>query len=236
MIDNNTPWHKQAMTAFFSHWWLKALGIPLLISVFFAAYFYLLKNPAYPITTMPIIGLDRLIGFQPLALPLYLSIWVYVSFPPALLTTRRELTVYTLAMAATCLAGLIVFYVWPTSIPVANIDWAQSPNVKLLKHLDASGNACPSLHVATAAFSCVWLHYLLRRIGTPHWVLIINWTWFIGIAYSTLATRQHVAVDVLAGLALGILAGYQSLQIRLSTSVAGKPAKPASCKESDPGT
>ena len=40
---------------------------------------------------MPVIWLDRLIGFQPQALPIYLSMWVYVSLPPALLSTRREL-------------------------------------------------------------------------------------------------------------------------------------------------
>ena len=213
------PWYKQATTAFFSHWWLKAFGIPVLIGVFFAAYFYLLKNPAYPITVMPLIGLDRLIGFQPLALPLYLSIWVYVSLPPALLTTRRELMTYALAMAATCLAGLIVFYFWPTTVPVSDIDW--SPNVNLLKHLDASGNACPSLHVATAAFSCVWLNHLLRRLIAPCWTRVLNWAWFVGIAYSTVAIRQHVAVDVLAGLALGMLAGYLSLRNRANTNISG---------------
>jgi membrane-associated phospholipid phosphatase len=221
MIDNNTPWYTQAIKAFFSHWWLKALGIPALIGVFFAAYFYLLKNPAYPITVMPLTALDRLISFQPLALPLYVSIWLYVSLPPALLTTRRELTTYTLAMAATCLAGLIVFYFWPTTVPVFDIDWIQSPGVNLLKDLDATGNACPSLHVATAAFSCVWLHHLLRRIGAPRAMHIFNVAWFIGIAYSTIGTRQHVAVDVLAGLALGMLAGYLSLRNRANTNISG---------------
>ena len=222
-----TPWHKQATTAFFSHWWLKALGVPLLIGVFFAAYFYLLNNPAYPITVMPLIGLDRLIGFQPLTLPLYLSIWVYVSLPPALLTTRRELQAYALAMAATCLVGLTVFYFWPTAVPAPDIDWTQSPNVNLLKQLDASGNACPSLHVATAAFSGVWLNHLLRRIGAPRWILIINWAWFVGIAYSTLATRQHVAVDALAGLLLGVVAAGLSLQQGMNAGKFGKVRHPS---------
>jgi membrane-associated phospholipid phosphatase len=34
--------------------------------------------------------------------------------------------------------------------------------------------------------------------------------WCIGVVYSALATRQHVAVDVLAGLALGALAAWLS--------------------------
>jgi membrane-associated phospholipid phosphatase len=121
-------------------------------------------------------------------------------------------------MAGTCLAGLLVFYFWPTAVPVADIDWTQYPDVDLLKGMDASGNACPSLHVATAIFSGIWLHHLLRRFGVPQWVLLFNWTWCIGIVYSTLATRQHVAVDVLAGLTLGALGAYLSLRRRMDVT------------------
>lgn len=163
---------------------------------------------------MPIILLDRLIDFQPLALPMYLSLWLYVSLPPALLATRRELYGYGLVMAATCLVALIVFYFWPTIVPVADIDWTQYPDVAFLKNVDTSGNACPSLHVATALLSGIWLQYLLRRMGAPLWILLFNVAWGTSIVYSTMATRQHVAVDVLAGLALGGLAAYFSLRHR----------------------
>ena len=209
-----TPWHRQATALITQHMYLKSIGTMIFISLFFGAYLYLLKDPAYPTTIMPIIWLDRLIGFQPLILPIYLSLWVYVSLPPALLATRRELYGYALAMAGTCLAGLIIFYFWPTAVPVTNIDWTQSPDVNFLKNMDASGNACPSLHVATAFFSGIWLHHLLRRLSSPLWILAFNWMWCFGIAYSTLAIRQHVAVDVLAGLALGGLTAYLSLRNR----------------------
>jgi membrane-associated phospholipid phosphatase len=212
------PWYYQATAAFVRHIYLKAIGTTFFISVFFGGYFYLLKQPAYPITVMPITLLDRLIGFQPLALPLYLSLWVYVSLPPALLATRRELYGYSLTMAVTCLTGLMVFYFWPTAVPAVNIDWAQYPDVHFLKNIDATGNAFPSLHVATAVFSGIWLHHLLRRFGAPLWILVFNMLWGVGIVYSTLATRQHVAVDVLAGLALGTLAAYGSLRDRKRTA------------------
>ena len=194
------------------HMALKGIGTTLFIGLFFGAYFYLLKHPAYPTTVMPFTLLDRLIGFQPQALPVYLSLWVYVSLPPALLATRRELYGYGLAIAATCLAGLIIFYFWPTAVPAAHIDWSRYPDVDFLKNLDAAGNACPSLHVATAVFSGIWLQHLLRRYGAPQWIRIGNGAWCIGIIYSTLATRQHVAVDVLAGLVLGALTAGLSLR------------------------
>ncbi|HEY5292966.1 MAG TPA: phosphatase PAP2 family protein [Burkholderiales bacterium] len=220
--SQQTPWYRQAAAVISRHVYLKSIGTTLFIGLFFGAYFYLLKEPAYPTTVMPITLPDRLIGFQPLALPMYLSLWVYVSLPPALLATRRELYGYGLAMTGTCLAGLIVFYFWPTVVPAANIDWAQYPDVAFLKSMDASGNACPSLHVATAVFSGIWLHRLLRRFGAPPWILILNWAWCIVIVYSALATRQHVAVDVLAGLVLGVLAACLSLRHRADAGVIGE--------------
>jgi membrane-associated phospholipid phosphatase len=208
------PWYRQVAKAFSQHLILKSAGTTLFISLFFGAYFYLLNSPAYPVTVMPFTWLDRLIGFEPLAMPLYVSLWVYVSLPPALLATRRELYGYGMALAATCLAGLLIFYFWPTAVPAADIDWARYPGVDFLKNLDASGNAFPSLHVATAIFSGLWLHHLLRRFGGPPWLLIVNGLWCIGILYSTLATRQHVAVDVFAGLLLGVLGAGLSLRYR----------------------
>ncbi|OFZ81410.1 MAG: PA-phosphatase [Bdellovibrionales bacterium RIFOXYD1_FULL_53_11] len=209
-----THWCRQIAAVIFQHGVLKAVGVPLFIGLFFGAYFYVLKTPAYPTTVMPFTWLDRMISFQPWAMSLYVSLWVYVSLPPALIATRRELYRYGRAMAGTCLAGLIVFYFWPTAVPVADIDWARYPGVDFLKNVDAAGNAFPSLHVATALFSGVWLDHLLRRFGAPPWSRLFSWMWCIGIIYSTLATRQHVAVDVWGGLVLGAAAAWLSLRQR----------------------
>lgn len=205
------PWYRQAAQLVPRDVLLKSIGIPAFIAVFFAAYFYVLKHPAYPVTVMPATWLDRLIGFEPMALPLYVSLWVYVSLPPAFLSSRRELYLYGLAMAGTCLTGLVIFYFWPTTVPVSDIDWSLYPGVVFLKNMDAAGNACPSLHVATAVFSGLWLHHLLRRFGAPPWARLLNALWCIGIVYSTVATRQHVAVDMWAGLLLGTATAGLSL-------------------------
>ena len=227
MNSPQTPWHRQAAAVVPRHIVLKSVGTMLFISLFFGAYFYLLKAPTYPTTVMPITLLDRLIGFEPLALPMYLSLWVYVSLPPTLLATRREVYGYGLAMALTCLLALLVFYFWPTAVPAAGIDWAQYPDVAFLKSMDASGNACPSLHVATAIFSGIWLQHLLRRFGAPLWLLGSNGLWCVGIVYSALATRQHVAVDVLAGLVLGVLAAGLSLRYRTDKRASGTVHHPS---------
>ena len=221
-VLNRMPWYRQIASAIPKHVYLKSIGTTLFISLFFGAYFYVLKSPAYLTTVMPFTGLDRLIGFVPQALPLYLSLWIYVSLPPALLETRSELYHYATFMAVACLTGLIIFYFWPTSVPAAHIDWAMYPDMNFLKNIDAAGNACPSLHVTTCVFSGIWLHHLLRRFSAPLWILTVNSGWCIGIVYSTLATHQHVALDVLAGLALGVLAAHLSLRL----DVTGKAQNP----------
>jgi len=212
MTNRTTPWYRQIAAVIPKHIALKSIGTTLFISLFFGAYFYLLTDTAYPTTVMPLTVLDQLIGFHPQTLTIYVSLWFYVSLPPALLSTRRELYGYGVSMAGTCLAALIIFYFWPTAVPAADIDWALYPDMNSLKSVDASGNACPSLHVATAVFSGIWLHHLLRRFDAPLWILAFNMAWCLAIIYSTLATRQHVALDVLAGVTLGVLAGVLSLR------------------------
>ncbi|MEE9331576.1 MAG: phosphatase PAP2 family protein [Methylophilaceae bacterium] len=197
-----TMWVQQIKLAFNSHVLLKCIGLTIFISLFFTAYFYVLNHPAFPVTVIPNTYLDRLIGFQPLALPIYLSLWVYVAFPAMLTIKLRELYEFTLSIALMSTVGLVIFYFWPTTIPVNEIDWALHPSINFLKSVDAAGNACPSLHVATALFSGAWLGYILRRTNAPFWVKAINIIWCVSIIYSTLATRQHVVLDVLGGLVL----------------------------------
>jgi membrane-associated phospholipid phosphatase len=171
--------------------------------VFFVAYFALLRHPNGAVTTMPMTALDRWIGFQPWALPFYLSLWVYVSLPAALMSSRREIVGFGVRIGALCLIGLGVFYVWPTKMPAYPIDWAQHPGFAVLRGVDASGNACPSLHVATAVFAAFWLNWMAPGLGFGARFRRINILWCAAIVFSTMAVKQHVVVDVLAGAALG---------------------------------
>jgi membrane-associated phospholipid phosphatase len=185
-------------------WWpAKLLGITLGMTVFFIAYFRLLQHPLYPVTIMPLTAVDRLIGFWPESLPLYFSLWFYVSLVPALMIDRRELVSYGLAALGISVVGLATFLFWPTAVPPLEVDWSQHPGFAFLKSVDATGNACPSLHVAFAVFTAVWFDRLIRQMGMGRPFRALNGLWCTGILYSTLATRQHVSLDVLAGAALG---------------------------------
>jgi membrane-associated phospholipid phosphatase len=204
-------------------WWpVKLIGISLGMTVFFAIYFQVLRHPLWPVTIMPFTAVDRWIGFHPMALPLYLSLWLYVCLVPALLVSRRELVSLGLAWILLSAAGLGIFLLWPTIVPRPAVDWLQHPSMAFLKSVDAAGNACPSLHVAFAVFSAVWLGRLLRLLGAGRGVRVLNWLWCAGILYSTVATLQHVALDVLAGAGLGAVVAGVSLRWL-------PPAQSASC-------
>ena len=191
-----------------ANWWLKFFGISAFITVFFFGYFALLRFPVFGVTMMPLTLVDRLVPFQPWTLGLYFSLWFYVALPPTLLRTRAELRAYALIAGALAIAGLAIFFFWPTSIPATTgVEWSAYPGFALLKRVDAAQNACPSLHVAFAVFSGLWLDRVLRKMPVGAIARLLSAAWCLGIVYSTIATRQHVAVDVAAGAAFGLLVG-----------------------------
>jgi hypothetical protein len=199
-------WRRQLAGRLLGHWRLKAVGIPAFIGVFFVGYFLILKFPAFPVTRVPYLPIDRMVGFHPGSIALYLSLWLYVTFAPALLGERSELRLLGATATALAVVGFAIFFFWPTAVPNPDIDWSAHPSFMWLKTIDASGNACPSLHAAYALFAAVWIQRSLRRIGAPALLMLLNLSWCGGILYSTLATKQHVMVDLAAGAALGWVA------------------------------
>ena len=205
-------WFRQAGIRVLTWWPAKMIGTTLGMTAFFLAYFWVLQHPRHPPVIMPLTVVDRLIPFWSAALPLYLSLWFYVSLAPSLVVDRRELVSYGVAAVVLSVVGLGIFFLWPTAVPPPDIDWALHPAFASLKAVDATGNACPSLHVAFAVFSAVWFARLLRQMGAGRGLRALNWLWCVGILYSTVATRQHVALDVLAGTVLGAVVAAAHLR------------------------
>ena len=199
-----TGWLSQCGPRLAAYWPVKFFGLSAGMTLFFLAYFQVLRHPLHPPLVMPLTVIDRWISFQPAALPLYLSLWFYISLAPGLLLTRREMLAYSFAAIGLGLAGLGIFLAWPTAVPPPGVTWADNSLFAFLKATDASGNACPSLHVAFAVFTAFELGRLLRQMSAGRTARVLNWLWCVGILYSTVATRQHVSLDVLAGTALGV--------------------------------
>ncbi len=193
---------------------LTAVSTTLLTGLFFIGYFWVQRHPAYAPITMPRTGLDLLIPFQPPALLAYASLWIYAGVGPGIQRTIREFSVCGLWLCGLCLCGLGIFYFWPTQVPSEVLAATSFPGFATVHRLDETGNACPSMHVAVAIFTLLSVDAALRSMRAPLPIRVLNVVWFLLIAYSTLAIRQHVVLDVVAGALLGTIFALLSLRWR----------------------
>lgn len=205
-------WTRQFARRIVYLWPLKAVGTSAFMGLFFWGYFGVLHNPLYPASVMPLTPVDGWIPFSPLAFPAYVSLWVYASLPPALLRDFRQLALFGVWIAAMCLFCLGIFWLLPTMVPAAAIDWSLYPEMAVIKNVDPGGNACPSLHVAAAVFTAFWLDRIFAAIGAPAWLRGLNVAQCLAILWSTVATRQHVVLDVVAGLIVGLAFALPALR------------------------
>jgi len=193
---------------------VKTLGITLFTAAVIAGYFWVLHHPLQPVVVMPTTVLDRWVPFSPAFGPAYFSLWIYLSLCAGLIPTARQLVVYGVYAGAVGLLGLVVFLVWPTAVPSSGVDWALHPSLAFLKQVDASGNACPSLHVAYVVYSAAWVERLFSELRITPLMRGMNLLWAGAIVYSTVAIRQHVVIDVILGAALGLAGAFAFLRAR----------------------
>ena len=210
-VSATSGWLGRLGRRFTMYWYLKGFGTTAFMFLFFWTYFWILENLGRPAAVMPEIWLDHWIGFVPSAFPVYLSLWLYVFLPPAILGNLRALVWFGVWVGAMCLFCLAIFWWFPTRTPTVDIDWSLYPGLALIKGVDGAGNACPSLHVASAVFSLCWMHRILGQLRAPAALQWLSAVQCLAIVWSTIATLQHVALDVLAGTVVGLVFAAASL-------------------------
>lgn len=89
---------------------------------------------------------------------------------------------YALWIGALCASGLLFLILWPSAVPIVTPGLADHPAFATLQGIDASGYACPSLDVATAAFSAFWIDRLLQNMGAGLTPPATSALWFVLIA------------------------------------------------------
>jgi membrane-associated phospholipid phosphatase len=140
-------------------------------------------------------AIDRVVPFSPAWTGVYLSL--YAMLPIAWLArSRLELRRYATGLLIIAAIGFSVFMVLPIEGPRVASDHAL---LNLLQRFDSPRNAMPSLHVALAVYSACFA----RRVITSRRLRSLFWIWAVLIAYSTLAIRQHYAIDLPPGALLG---------------------------------
>jgi fatty acid desaturase len=155
-------------------------------------------------------ALDALIPFVPSAALVYAS---YALLLPALIATTRRTPgfddVFRVAMGCG-LANVIVYALVPTRIAARTV----APDGSLLaviQQLDTLLCAIPSGHVSLPAAIATAMLLVARRHGSGDtarfWrrAAVAFAIWTAALAASTLLTKQHLIVDIAAGLAFGLV-------------------------------
>jgi len=175
-----------------------------LTAMFAVLYFLPQRYPILPATVLQPTRVEQLIPFMPNTVYLYESIWLLIPIAPWLMKTKSELIQYSKGLLLMSGIGCCFFFFYPTMSPrPINIQDANMFYRKLVA-IDSQLNALPSLHAAYAVFHAACCHVTFAA-GANHKVLqAIFWTWALAILFSTLLTRQHVVIDLVAGAVLGL--------------------------------
>jgi len=171
-------------------------------------YFTLQRVGAFPLRTLPVTPLDRWIDFDPSWIGAYLSLALLVPIAPLLATRREQLVRYAKGLTLLCLPSFAVFLLFPVEGP--RPDAAPGHALyRLLISWDGASNAFPSLHAGLAVFSLLFAYRVLVDDvgGRARAALgIVGSLWGTAILFSTLATKQHWAIDLAPGVLLACAA------------------------------
>ena len=167
---------------------------------FCAAYFSLQRFLIASPRALSPSFLDQLVGFSPAWTAVYQSLYLFLPLP-WLCTTSGELRRYRHGFMAMTAVAFAFFLMIPVAGPRPDV-LPDHALYRLLAGYDRNLNAFPSLHVALTVYTLL----LAFRLTRQPVVLTAASAWAALIIYSTMATKQHWAADVVAGLVLALAA------------------------------
>ncbi len=151
---------------------------------------------------MPELPLDRAITVEPVWMLAYASIWIF-AFLPVFVVRQPALTRRAMFAALTVIViAYVGFLVYPTVLPRADKvgEGFFEKSLEVIYSLDPPYNCFPSLHVAWAFVAALTCYRVHRGVG----IVALVWAAIIGV--STLYTKQHYVLDVIAGIAIAYAA------------------------------
>lgn len=164
-------------------------------------YFTLQQVRLFPVRPAPVTVIDGWIAFDPSWVGVYLSVALLVPLAPLLATRREELLRYARGLALLCAACFACFLLAPVEGPRPSVPPGHAAYA-LLVHVDRSSNSMPSLHAGLVVYSVLFGLRVLRDALGPRGRAAVGaaaWGWGALILVSTLATKQHWALDLPAG-------------------------------------
>lgn len=168
--------------------------------------FYIYIGELMPDRTlhMPALALDRAIPLQPVWGIVYGVLYLFLILVPLFVVRDDAQIQRTLfAYLTVWITAYIFFFAYPTMAPrpakVLGDGFAVS-GLRFLYDSDPPYNCFPSLHVAHSFVSAIACLRVSRRIG----MISLVFATLVGV--STLFTKQHYIVDVIAGALLAFVA------------------------------
>lgn len=188
-----------------AHARLKVLMTVVLLVAFCVPYFTLQRFPLRAPRVLPLSALDVLVPFRPEWIVVYQSLYLLMPATAWLADSATSLVRYARGFLALSAAGFVVFLFFPVAGPRPAHD-AQGLYGLVVRY-DTPLNSFPSLHVALAVYSWLFARRLAAGAsGAAQALIALAAAWTVAIAYSTLATKQHYAVDLAPGVLLALAA------------------------------
>ena len=145
--------------------------------------------------------IDLAIPFDARWTIVYQSLYLFLPLP-WLASSNDQLRRYARGFFIVTLISFAFFLFFPVEGPRPDI-LTSDPMYRLLLLYDRNLNAFPSLHAALAVYTFLFaLRVLPRRFAS------IGSLWIALVLYATMATKQHYAIDVIAGVVVAIAADF----------------------------
>ena len=148
--------------------------------------------------------LDEQIPFLPWTLIIYWGCYLFwlVNYVIGCRQEQEEAFRFLGADLFSKLICLVFFLVFPTTNtrPIIEGHSIWEEGMRLLYQMDAADNLLPSIHCLAS-----WLSFIAVRKNEriPKWYRAASFLMAASVCISTLTTKQHVLIDVAAGVALG---------------------------------
>jgi membrane-associated phospholipid phosphatase len=185
------------------HWRFKLLLELIVGPVFCAIYFLIGYFPLMPEHRLSLAWVDRAIGFHPNAwVCIYQSLYIPINLIPWLADRRDDLRRYVGGLAWVSGISFAIFILFPFRAPKPPMPDAHGM-CWLLNQYDATLNSLPSLHVSLLIYALAFGRRSFRG-RVPRLCSVFCLLWGAAICYATLATKEHYALDTIAGAILAL--------------------------------
>jgi len=177
----------------------------VMFGIAYALYYTTNHHPIFLPRELPMTFLDEMVPFLPWTIFIYISEYLYFTAIYIICKDLENLNKYLYSFFFTQALSCLIFLVYPTTYPRDQFPVpAETPAFlqslwTWLRSQDAPTNCLPSLHVSTVYLSA----FIFRDEQREKLPFFLGWATLI--ALSTLPTKQHYLVDVVAGLVLAIV-------------------------------